>query len=116
MVEVETWKNEKVHTLEHWNVKSGYKWRIWANAKFHDYPSDQYDMKITFTRKQRPLRRGDRVRLCFEIGGSLYGTVMAISDQSDPESCEYWVKVADGSHCTFSTSQLTLAEPDDVID
>lgn len=63
------------------------------------YPSRDYDMEVTFTKKVKPLAVGDVVRYD-NHNESRTATVIAIDED------QVWLKFNDGSHATWDVDEL----------
>jgi hypothetical protein len=96
-----SWLNAKVVTMP------GYAWRVVHSSGAHEFNVDEFDMKIEFTRKPKPLGEGDKVRAL----GRTLGTIDGVADSYVDR--EFWVRFEDGRHQTYLESEVRRVDDDD---
>lgn len=65
------------------------------------FPTEEWDMEVTFTKKPEPIKVGDTVKF---LTGAYQAKVLMIADNDD-----VWLEFADQSHTTAELSELKHA-------
>ncbi len=95
MSEKKTFKNQRVQ----WSYEPLMRKYGWTVEGIPIFFADEWDMEVTFTKKEKPLAVGDVIKYD-NYNGSKTATIMAIDD----DQC--WLKFSDGSHATWELDEV----------